>query len=54
MMGLDQVEQGLSELENLWLLVAWNYGFKSILNTLWLDKVWLVKKPSHINEILNI
>lgn len=50
--GLDQVDQGIPQLENVWFLVAWNCGFKSILNTLGLDKAWLVK-PSHINEILN-
>lgn len=50
--GLNLVDQSIPQLENLWLPVAWNCGFKSILNTLGLDKAWLVK-PSHINEILN-
>lgn len=48
--GLDQVDQGIPQLENLWFLVAWNHSFKSLLNTLGLDKAWLVK-PLHINEI---
>lgn len=47
------MDQGISQLENLWFLVTWNCGFKSILNTLRLNKAWLVKKLSHINEILN-
>lgn len=50
--GLDQVDQGIPQLENLWFLEAWNSAFKGILNTLGLDKAWLVK-ASHINEILN-
>lgn len=47
------MDRGISQLENLWFLVTWNCGFKSILNTLGLNKAWQVKKLSHINEIFN-
>lgn len=47
------MDRGISQLENLWFLVTWNCGFKSILNTLGLNKAWHVKKLSHINEIFN-